>query len=191
MHLTIAALSLILLGVGMLLLLCPERLVRAISGHHDPTSVSMLPFALGLLLLGLLLAGMNTRDGIRAAQSRQWTPTSATITHSALVETMQPRSTTRGWRPDIRYTYAFEGQPHTGSRLRFDATTSSDREGTWDWLQQHYPVGRQVTAYVNPVSPQQAVLEPGGSPWVWLLAGIGLVLAGCGIWLLRTAWKPT
>lgn len=190
MHLAVAALPLFLLGLGLMLMLCPARLLRAIAGHRDASAIAMLPLALGLLLLGLLLAGMHALDGIRAMQSRQWVPAPAIITRSALVETMQPRSTTPAWRPDVAYAYTHAGQSYEGWRLTFDSTASSDRTGTQAWLQRHYPVGRQVTAHVNPKSPDQAVLVPGGLPWNGWMLCIGLVLAGSGAWLLQTAWRP-
>ena len=190
MLLTLATLPLLLLGLGLLLMLLPEKSLRAVAGGRDTSSVAMLPLALGLTLLGLLLAGMHVLDGVRAVQSRHWQRTPATITRSALVETMQPRSTTPAWRPDVAYAYTFAGQPYESHRLGFGAIASSDRAGTLAWLQQHYPVGHQVTAYVNPTSPALAVLEPGGSPWIWWMICIGMTLAGSGAWLLRTALQP-
>ncbi len=188
----IAIVPLLLIGSGLLAMLLPDRLLSSITQWRDPAALTMLPLALGLVLLGLLLAALNIGDSVRTYQSRQWQPVPAQITHSALVRTMQPRSSNPAWRADVRYHYRHDGHDYTGHRIAAHDVPSSDRAGTADWLQRTYPVGADVTAYVNPAAPAQAMLERGGSAWLPLwMAGVGLVLAGAGAWLLRTALRPT
>ncbi|WP_183982072.1 DUF3592 domain-containing protein [Pseudoxanthomonas broegbernensis] len=187
LSLAMAAVPLALLGSGLLATLLPDALLRPLCGGRDPLALAMLPFALGLALLGLLLAAMHGTDAVRAGQTWQWQPVPARIVRSDLVEVMQPRSSRPGWRPEVRYEYRHAGQTRTGHRIALRPLTSSDRDGTDDWLRRTYPAGADLTAYVNPAAPAQAVLERGGSHWTWWLCGTGLVLLGCGLWLLRTA----
>lgn len=184
------ALPLLLMGLGQLLMLLPERLLRGIAGARGPLAIAMLPFALGLTLLGLLLACQQGSDIWHARQTQRWATVSARIESSRLGETMQPRSSQPAWRPDVTYVYRFDNRLHRGHRIAFSPTASGDREGTTRWLQAHYPPGAQVQVFVNPSAPSEAVLEAGGSAWSWWFVGIGLVLAGSGAWLLRSAWRP-
>ncbi len=188
--LALAALPLLLIGTGLLATLLPETLLHSLAGQRDPMAMTMLPFATGLALQGLLVATFGIADGVRAHQAQQWQPVPARITHSNLVQVMQPRSSNPAWRADVRYSYRYAGRNHDGYRIAPRPLRSSDHDGLADWLQRHYPVGAEATAFVDPHAPTQAVLERGGSPWTWLMAAAGLALAGAGAWLLRTALQP-
>lgn len=185
--LALAVLPLLLIGTGLLATLLPENLLRSLAGQRDPMAVTMLPFATGLALLGLLVAAFGIADGVRTHHAQRWQPVPARITHSDLVQVMQPRSSNPAWRADVRYSYRFAGRNHNGHRIAPRPLRSSDRAGLADWLQHHYPLGAEATAFVDPHAPTQAVLERDGSPWTWLMAAAGLALAGAGAWLLRTA----
>ncbi len=184
-----AALPLGLVGLGFLAMLLPAHLVRTACGGRDPTAMAMVPLASGLTLLGLMLAGMHSADAVRALWVERWERAPARILHSELIGTLQARSTTQAWRPDVSYRYQYGSRTYLGYQIAFRPLASSDRAGTEAWLRRHYPVGAQVQAYVDPASPHRAVLEPGGSPWSWMLAGTGLVLATAGLCLLRMAWR--
>ena len=183
----IAALPLLLLGIGVLAMLSPSSLVRALSRGRDPFDVAMLPFGAGLALLGVLVAGVHAFDGMRALQVQGWQRTPATITRSVLVEVMQPRSSTPAWRPDVSFDYSFGGQPRQGHRIAYRRLASSDRDVTLAWLLATYPEGARVTAWVDPDAPGDAVLEHDPSPWTWGIAAAGLALAGAGIHLMHIA----
>ncbi len=184
-----AVVPLALMGLGFVAILLPDRLMRSLSGGRDPMSASMLPLSLGLALLGMLLAGVHLHDGIRSLQVDGWDRVPARIQRSDLVEVMQPRSTTPAWRPDVIYEYRYGTQLLQGHRIAFRPLSSSDHAGTQAWLRQHYPIGAQVIARVDPDMPALAVLENGRSFWTWVLAGIGLVLTGTGTHLLRIAMR--
>ena len=187
--LALAAVPLLLLLLGLLAMLLPDAALRGLAGARDPVAVAMLPLSVGLALLGLLLLALNAADGVRAQQAWQWQPVPARVVHSGLVQTLQPRAASPGWRPDVRYAYRHGAQDYTGQRVAFHSLTSSDRAATAAWLQRSYPAGAQVTAYVNPADPAQSVLERGGAVWAWWMAAVGLVLAGSGLWLLRAALR--
>ena len=187
--LALAAVPLLLLLLGLLLMLLPDAALRGLAGERGSVAVAMLPLSVGLALLGLLLLALNAADGVRAHQAWQWQPVPARVVHSGLVQTLQPRAASPGWRPDVRYAYRHGARDYTGHRVAFHPLTSSDRAATAAWLQRSYPAGAQVTAYVNPADPAQSVLERGGAVWAWWMAAVGLVLAGAGLWLLRAALR--
>ncbi len=178
-----------LMGLGFVAMLLPDDLMRSLWGGRDPISMGMLPLSLGLALLGMSLAGVHLLDGIRSLQVDGWDRVPARIVHSDVVEVMQPRSTTNAWRPDVIYEYRHGTQLLQGHRIAFRPLSSSDHDGTQAWLRQHYPIGAQVIAHVDPDAPALAVLESGRSSWTWVMAGIGLVLACTGAHLLRIAMR--
>ncbi len=184
-----AVVPLALMGLGFVAMLLPDDLMRNLSGGRDPMSASMLPLSLGLVLLGMLLAGVHLLDGIRSLRVDGWDRVPARILHSDLAEVMQPRSTIPAWRPDVIYEYRHGTQLLQGHRIAFRPLSSSDHAGTQAWLRQHYPIGAQVIAHVDPDAPALAVLESGRSSWTWVLAGIGLVLAGTGVHLFCVAMR--
>lgn len=184
-----AVVPLALMGLGFMAMLLPDDLMRSLWGGRDPISMGMLPLSLGLALLGVSLAGVHLLDGFRSLQVDEWDRVPARILRSDLVEVMQPRSTTPAWRPDVIYEYRHGTQLLQGHRIAFRPLSSSDQDGTQAWLQQHYPVGAEVIARVDPDAPALAVLENGRSSWTWVLAGIGLVLTGTGTHLLRIAMR--
>lgn len=183
----VAVVPLGLMGIGFIMLLLPDAFVRGVSGGREPVDISMLPLALGLAMLGVLLTGVHSADALRARQAKDWEQVTARIVRSELVEIMQPRSTTPGWRPDVSYEYRHASRTYQGHRIAFRPLTSSDREGTQAWLEQHYPAGAEIPAYVSPDSPGQAVLDRDGSPLSVWMAGIGVLLAATGLYLLHLA----
>ncbi|MBS0292040.1 MAG: DUF3592 domain-containing protein [Proteobacteria bacterium] len=82
-------------------------------------------------------------------------------------------------RAQLRYSFTWQGRQHSGSRIGAGPEGGGLR--TTQTLQR-YPVGSQVTVYVNPQDPRQTLLEP-GLPEHWARDAVRLLL---GLWLL--AW---
>ena len=84
------------------------------------------------------------------------------------------------YRAVISYFYTYVGERHAGNRIR---SLMSDRTlgASAQRIADQFPVGREVTVYVNPRDPRESVLEPGGEPRVvgvlWLVALVSLVSA--------------
>jgi hypothetical protein len=61
---------------------------------------------------------------------------------------------------------------------------SSHKEGTEERLEQ-YPVGKEVTAYVNPADPEFAILEHSSKaalysiwfPCLFMVGGVGMIIS--------------
>ena len=76
------------------------------------------------------------------------------------------------YRARLTYAYEYNGIPYIGHDVSLGGKlTSSSR-----WLAKRtaakYPEGAQVSVYVNPLKPEQAVLQPrvGGAWLLWLIA---------------------
>lgn len=84
------------------------------------------------------------------------------------------------YRAQIRYTYAFDGQTHQGSRIAPIESWSSFRSTAARFVEK-YPVDCNTDAYVNPSDPSCSVLEPQQQPiaaFTEVLAGIAFCYAG-------------
>lgn len=124
-----------------------------------------------------------------AFQARSWQPVQATIINVEQVISHGDDSTTYGVNGSFQYQYA--GRTYTSSQLNF--YTGTDNIGSYQQnfyyrLKQAKDNNRLVTAYVNPDSPNQAVLDKDirwgmlGFQSIFLFVfggvGLGIMLAG-------------
>ena len=124
------------------------------SSRFDPR------FFFGLLtsVIGLIFMGVLWHAYQRALETREWTPVEATIITSRVGDKLVPSNTPPAFTWDLAYRYRFEGGDFTATSYRRVPTSSSDREQIERQVLEN-PVGHQVTAWVNPEQPQQAVLK--------------------------------
>lgn len=84
------------------------------------------------------------------------------------------------YRANIRYRYAFEGVAHEGCRLAPIQAWSSFRSTAAHFVDK-YPVGQDVSVYVNPLDSSCSVLEPQQQPIAAITEMLmGLAMIGCG-----------
>ena len=152
-----------------------------------------------VLVVGLaILAYLPVRKLYQYSQAWSWVETQAQVT-SAKLKYGRLR-TRRNGRPKTAYQavgayrYSFEGVEYTGHRLTLHDGLSTDREPAARRVS-HLKVAlrkkRPVIAYVNPRSPDQAVLDR--SPdWFGIIVGsiLGLVFSGAGAGMFWI-WKRT
>ncbi len=81
------------------------------------------------------------------------------------------------WRPQVRYRYEIGGRVLDGTQFRVGGADSRHREDIVATLASYQP-GAHVTAYVCPLAPQHAWLEPRLEAWPYVL----LVLAVAFLW---------
>lgn len=89
-------------------------------------------------------------------------------------------------QPIVRYQYEYEGRPYTSCRYSLLEMSSSDAEDARA-IARRYPPGREVTVWVNPREPAQAVLEKGDGVVVAIFLAFGAITAtilGCFMVLL-------
>lgn len=129
-----------------------------------------LLIAFGLLLMGF--AGWSARMNAKAAD---WPEARGRILRSELRLNSESDN---GDAVHIEYAYEVAGASYRGNTVTY-AGMSNDRE-TKQALVDRYPVGREVTVYVDPAEPSRAVLERQASRgWVGVMAvgGFFVVMA--------------
>ncbi|MBK9444164.1 MAG: DUF3592 domain-containing protein [Comamonadaceae bacterium] len=89
------------------------------------------------------------------------------------------------YRAKIGYRYHFQGMPFEGSGIAPIQAWSSFRSTAAHFVGK-YPVGQEVTVYVNPANPGNTVLEPQQQPIAAItdmLLGIAMGVCGFLGWL--------
>ena len=107
-------------------------------------------------------------------RSKKW-PSVAGVVVNARLETLSNRQL-REYRPEISYTYTLNSTEFTSSRVTFgDFLYSSFARGASQRRVAKYPVGSTVCVFYDPGDPREAVLEPGITWSLFVVAGIGIV----------------
>jgi hypothetical protein len=90
------------------------------------------------------------------------------------------------YRAKIRYHYMFQGIPHEGDGIAPIQAWSSFRATAAHFVGK-YPVGMDVTVFVNPLNPVGSVLEPQQQPIAAITDMLlGIAMGACGFlgWLV-------
>lgn len=175
------------LALGFILMLLPSRLWQSLLPRLDQTDTAMGMLAAGLVALGLALTALYSQSLWEGWRSQHWQATPGVMMEARVAETRSPRSTNPYWEPRLRYRYIIDGQEHEGSRLSFDWEKTIDREALQARLTREWLPGTAVTVWVAPDNPGKSVLKQGASVWLVVFVGVGLVLIGVGLHLLRLA----
>lgn len=148
--------------------------------------IFMTLFALGLVVMGSVVAFLIARTFLRSLGTYSWREAECVIT-SSKVETGPGADETP--RLVVEYRYVAFGREHTGNLLRKDYSGSSDVAET-ERLAARYAEGEAVTCYVDPEHPESATLErPSLLSGFWVL--LPLVFVGVGVLMLVFAWHPS
>jgi dipeptidyl aminopeptidase/acylaminoacyl peptidase len=154
-----------------------------------------MPFELFLgglaLVLGVLIACEQALFLLRGWASRAWSRVPGRVIESRPVRNLTPSGgdSRASWYPNgvrLAYEYTLGGERFVGHQ--------SSWRGYWPTLgnvarrAQRYPVGSEVTVWVNPEKPRQAVLEPGFGLMNVVGTVIGLSLLGLGLYTLSWWW---
>lgn len=157
----------------------PTAVRRGIAGKVG-VSVFLLVFA----VMGLLVVALLVREAVLDVRPRSWTPAAATVLTSRVVATDDDESP---YRLEIRYRYAFAGRELIGDRARRRASTSHSYD-TVEETARRYPEGSVATCYVDPTTPEQAVLER-TLPTSVLVIPLPLVFVAFGLGGLAAVWR--
>ncbi|WP_353395798.1 DUF3592 domain-containing protein [Hydrogenophaga sp. 5NK40-0174] len=121
-------------------------------------------FALGFGAGGIWGGLLPLYDTFRAKVAVQgWHQVPAQILESQLSSRRSDDSTV--YRADIRYQYTFNGQSYESRRVGLATVMGSDNIGDWhqQWVsraERARSQGQSLTAWVDPQSPGQALLDP-------------------------------
>jgi hypothetical protein len=139
---------------------------------------------LALLVGWVVFAVIWTRGVIEVEEARSWPTVQGTITVQSISKVTNNRkwSTSYTYRPKVEYVYypTQDGRRRFGTRIH----TADEPARSQEWAQERlsaFPVGKSVTVYYNPASPNVALLEPGINSVDWfkacmLVAGTFVVL---------------
>ncbi len=137
------------------------------------------------LMLVAALGGLPFTWGIAYSfyaqnkQQRNWPQVEGKVIRSGLTE--RTRNINKVYQLDVHYEYWVNGRRYESDSVDGMTTYYSSKSRAQSKADE-YPVGRAVTALVNPDRPEEAFLEWGHSWWAIALAFfLGLVWAGA--WL--------
>jgi len=86
------------------------------------------------------------------------------------------------YKANVEYSYEVDGQPHTGTRLKFSPVRSSEYNDLVPLVNQMSP-GIEIEVHYNPKDPSMSVLIPGMESSRNLLFGV-VMLIGLGAFVL-------
>ena len=112
----------------------------------------VLVFFTALAILGVVGVGFVVTDYSRARGSVSWAVVDGVVLGHR-----------RGGGDHLRYVYSVNGKPYESTRIRFFTGGLADRQEV-----STYKPGVRVNVYVSPRFPGTSVLQPGGSPFVFL-----------------------
>lgn len=135
-----------------------------------------------LALAGIVFTWVLYTAWQRAEETRRWVPTSCRITSSRLARQQPTPNSNTAYTAEVRYTYTFAGTSLTGSLIK-RVNSPSQHEDVARKKLESYPVGTELTCYVNPTKPDQAILKhdsraPLYSIWfpgLFVVGGLGMV----------------
>ena len=154
------------------------------------SDLSRWGLALFFLVFFLVGAGTFYSFGIKPLAktwtARQWVATPAVVVSSEVRTHSGDDGPT--YSVNILYRYEVAGREYRSNRRAFISGSSSGYAGKARVVSQ-FPPGKQITCYVNPHDPVEAVLERGFTPGM-ALGIIPLVFLGVGAggltWVFRT-----
>jgi hypothetical protein len=145
-----------------------------------------------LVLFGLVFALIGgvalwftfVRPVSRFVAAQSWQETPCVIVESQILESSDSDGGST-YKPDIHFTYTFEGGEYRSNRYNFIDVSSSGRGGKEE-IVAYYSPGLHTVCWVNPENPSEAVLKKDFSatyllgliPIVFLLAGVGIMTMG-------------
>lgn len=146
----------------------------------------MIPFFAIFALAGLgTLIFLVIPQAQKYQAAKGWKETKATVIWSRVQSHSSDDGTT--YSVDIFYRYQFGGKKYKSNTLGFFSSSSSGRSSKQEKVDDH-PKGKQITCYVNPEKPWQALLER-DLGWSALFALFPLPFLAIGVgglwWTLR------
>ena len=172
-------------------------------GTHTKQSQSMLPTtmtqkyfssatagrmwlcALGMLLMiaGSFFAWRMWLSYEKAQVTRQWRQVPCRIVSSRIISERPTPHSPPAHRVEVRYEYEFNAVKRSSSRIRQVEAAPTQHLDQAQQKQQSYPTGSSQVCFVNPASPNEAVLQHASRaalysiwfPLLFVVGGIGMI----------------
>lgn len=136
--------------------------------------LAILAFACMVLVFMAVLPDVGA-----SVRARHWIPVTGTIIESREIPKSKTSSKTY---PRIRYTYEHGGQTYQSKQVRFGAFGNNEAAS----VVAKYPQDGNVTIFIDPQDPSEAVLEPEfQKDNLWALAIFAICVASI-LWCVRT-----
>ncbi|MFK7910885.1 MAG: DUF3592 domain-containing protein [Akkermansiaceae bacterium] len=150
----------------------------------------LIPFFSIFALAGFgILFFVVVPQWIKYSDAKRWVETPAKVNWSRVQSHTDSDGTT--YSVDIFYSYEFEGKEYNSNTLGLMSGSSSGRDSKQEKVNAH-PPGKEITCYVNPDNPWQALLDR-DLGWAALFALFPLPFIGVGVgglwWMLRKRAK--
>lgn len=140
------------------------------------------PIFLLCLVGGFWLVYTGIELCIQANKTKSWAPFNGEIIRS---ETEKTRDADRQERYEAKivYAYTFNGKTYHGNKIFF-GYESDDNKLETEAMVEHFPVGKQVSVYINQAQPDESVLFPGIQRITLTRIWGGIGIAFFGLWFL-------
>ena len=92
------------------------------------------------------------------------------------------------YQPFVCYTYKVGGVPRANTKINYsDSPPRFHQEAGLAWLNQNYPVGKQVSVFYDPDHPDLSVLERGAKDLIWIAVAVTGTSSLCAValWVLQ------
>lgn len=154
--------------------------------NDDAPKGFLIPFFSLFAIAGLgILFFVIVPQGKKYFAAKSWQETPATVIWSRVKTHQGDDSTT--YSVDIFYRYQFSGKKYKSNTTDLFSSSSSGRSSKQEKVNAH-PRGKQITCFVNPQNPSQALLER-DLGWSALFVLFPLPFIGIGLgglwWILR------
>ena len=134
-----------------------------------------------LVIIALLFEWLMLRSYMKARETREWPRTQAVVIRSSIEERHISGSPAEA-RLLIRYEYSYDGENYTSGNVSSRGSKWSRERAVITNLLAQYPVGSSHYVWVNPSSPDVAILKhdtKAAGYTLWFPAII--MVGGCGI----------
>lgn len=141
-----------------------------------------------LIIAGSFFAWRMWLSYEKAQITRRWSQISCRIVSSRVVSERPTPSSSPAHRVEVRYEYEFDGVKHASTRIRQVEAAPTQHLDDAREKQLTYPPGATLTCFVNPASPDEAVLEHASRAALYSIWFPLLFVAG-GFGMLRGALR--
>lgn len=163
--------------------LLAEKLNVPVKVHLRPQDVKVKKFPawigfiflFGFSGLGGLALYLNVGQPLyRSLRAQEFQPVSAVVTQSKIVSERHrsKNSSYTVYKADISFAYMVKGKKYSSNNYTFfdDFSRSSSRANA---MVRKHPAGKQITCYINPANPYQAVVDRKIPCWELALEALG------------------
>lgn len=141
----------------------------------------ILAFPAIFMLVGGGVFYFGAKSMLSAKASEQWPSVSGVVKVSEVVENSDSDGTTYGAK--VKYHYTVAGAEYDADRVKYGEVSTSNSSGAYEVVNS-YPVGKKITVYHHPETPEESVLEPGIHGGTYFMPIFGLVFFTVGTLVL-------